>query len=158
MTTQSRFVYVTYIRTTPEKLWAALTRPEFTKAYWGETWQESDWNPGSPWRLMIPDGRVGDAGEILEADHPRRLVISWGIEFQPELKAEGRTRVTYEIEPVTDPGSQSVKLTLTQEIDVPDSKIIAAMSQGWPHLLASLKTLLETGSPLAETAYWPEGH
>lgn len=158
MSVASRFVYVTYIRSTPEKVWAGLTDPVFTRQYWGETWQESDWAPGASWRLMIPDGRVGDAGEIIEVDFPRRLVISWGIEFQAELKAEGRTRVTYEIEPVTDPGSQSVKLTLTQEIDVPDSKIIAAMSQGWPHLLASLKTLLETGSPLAETAYWPEGH
>ena len=59
-----KFVYVTYIRTTPEKLWRALTEPEFTRQYWGETWQDCDWKPGSSWKLMIPDGRVADAGKI----------------------------------------------------------------------------------------------
>lgn len=148
------FVYVTYIRTTPEKLWAALTQPEFTKQYWAETWQESDWKVGSDWRLMIPDGRVGDIGRILEIDYPKKLVIEWSIDFQPDLKAEGPTRVTYLLE---DAGS-AVKLTLTQESGVPKSKIIEAMSQGWPHLFASLKTLLETGEPLIESTKWPEGH
>lgn len=152
--TGSTFVYVTYIRTTPEKLWAALTQPEFTKQYWAETWQESDWKVGSDWRLMIPDGRVGDIGRILEIDYPKKLVIEWSIDFQPDLKAEGPTRVTYLLE---DAGS-AVKLTLTQETGVPKSKIIDAMSQGWPHLFASLKTLLETGEPLIESTKWPEGH
>ncbi len=152
--TGTTFVYVTYIRTTPEKLWAALTQPEFTKAYWAETWQESDWKVGSDWRLMIPDGRVGDVGRILEIDYPKKLVIEWSIDFQPELKAEGPTRVTYLLE---DAGT-AVKLTLTQETPVTKSKIIDAMSQGWPHLFASLKSLLETGEPLIESTKWPEGH
>jgi len=150
---QSRFVYVTYIRTTPERLWEALTAPEMTKRYWAETWQECDWRPGAAWRLMIPDGRVGDTGEVLEYDPPRKLVLAWQIDFVPELREEGPTRVTYVLEPMGD----SVKLTLTQEIDRPDSKVIDAMSNGWPHLLASLKTLLETGTPLEETTKWPEG-
>jgi uncharacterized protein YndB with AHSA1/START domain len=150
----SRFVYVTYIRTTPEKLWAALTQPEFTRAYWAQTWQESDWTPGSPWRAMIPDGRVADAGHIIECDPPKRLVISWSNEFMPDLKAEGPTTVAYDLEPA----GSAVKLTLTQETDVPNSKVIAAMSQGWPHLLASLKSLLETGEPLIESTKWPEGY
>jgi uncharacterized protein YndB with AHSA1/START domain len=149
----SRFVYVTYIRTTPERLWEALTAPEVTKRYWAETWQECDWRPGAAWRLMIPDGRVGDTGEVIEYDPPRKLVLAWQIDFVPELREEGPTRVTYELEPMGD----SVKLTLTQEIDRPDSKVIDAMSNGWPHLLASLKTLLETGTPLEETTKWPEG-
>jgi uncharacterized protein YndB with AHSA1/START domain len=148
------FVYVTYIRTTPEKLWAALTQPEFTKQYWAETWQESDWKPGSDWKAMIPDGRIADKGKILEADHPKRLVISWANEFQPDLKAEGATRVTYELELE----GSAVKLTLTQESPVKDSKLIGAMSQGWPHLLASLKSMLETGKPLIESTKWPEGY
>jgi uncharacterized protein YndB with AHSA1/START domain len=152
--TGTTFVYVTYIRTTPEKLWAALTQPEFTKRYWAETWQESGWKAGSDWRLMIPDGRVGDVGRILEMDHPRKLVIEWSIDFQPELKAEGPTRVTYELEPA----GTAVKFTLTQETPVAKSKIIDAMSQGWPHLFASLKSLLETGEPLIESTKWPEGH
>jgi uncharacterized protein YndB with AHSA1/START domain len=148
------FVYVTYIRTTPEKLWAALTQPEFTKAYWAETWQESDWKPGSPWRTMIHDGRVADSGAIIESDYPRKLVISWQNEFQPDLKAEGPTRVTYELEPA----GSAVKLTLTQESPIKNSKLIDAMSQGWPHLFASLKSLLETGEPLIESTKWPEGY
>jgi len=152
--TGSRFVYVTYIRTTPEKLWAALTQPEFTRAYWAETWQESDWTPGSPWRAMIPDGRVADSGSIVEADHPRKLVIRWQNEFQPDLKAEGPALVTYLLEPA----GSAVKLTLIEEIGIPNSKLIDAMSQGWPHLLASLKSLLETGTPLIESTKWPEGY
>lgn len=150
----SRFVYVIYVRTTPETLWDALTQPEFTKRYWAETWQESDWKPGSDWKLMIPDGRIGDAGRILESDPPNKLVIEWGVEFIPELKAEGPTRVTYELEQM----DQTVKLTLTQESPTPDSKIIDMMSNGWPHLFASMKSLLETGEPLVETTKWPEGH
>jgi uncharacterized protein YndB with AHSA1/START domain len=152
--TGTSFVYVTYIRTTPEKLWAALTEPEFTKKYWAETWQVSDWKPGSDWKAMIPDGRIADKGKILEADYPKRLVISWANEFQPDLKAEGATRVTYELEPE----GSAVKLTLTQESPVRDSKVIAAMSQGWPHLFASLKSMLETGEPLIESTKWPEGY
>lgn len=150
----SRFVYVTYIRTTPEKLWAALTEPEFLKRYWAETWQESDWKPGSAWRAMIKDGRIADAGKILEIDKPRRLVIEWRNEFQPDLKAEGPSRVTYDLEPA----GSAVKLTLTQEIPVAESKLIAAMSEGWPHLFASLKSMLETGKPLIESTKWPEGY
>ena len=152
--TGSRFVYVTYIRTTPEKLWAGLTQPEFTRTYWAETWQESDWTPGSPWRAMIPDGRVADSGSIVEADHPRKLVIRWQNEFQPDLKAEGPALVTYLLEPA----GSAVKLTLIEEIGIPNSKLIDATSQGWPHLLASLKSLLETGTPLIESTKWPEGY
>jgi uncharacterized protein YndB with AHSA1/START domain len=146
-----KFVYVTYIRTTPEKLWDALTKPEFTRAYWCETWQDSAWEAGSPWRIMIPDGRVADSGEVLEVDRPRRLVLSWRNEFRPELKAEGYSRATFEIEPV----GQSVKLTVIHEMERDGSKFIAAVSNGWPHILASLKSLLETGQALAETARWP---
>jgi uncharacterized protein YndB with AHSA1/START domain len=146
-----KFVYVTYIRTTPEKLWDALTKPEFTRAYWCETWQDSAWEAGSPWRIMIPDGRVADSGEVLEVDRPRRLVLSWRNEFRPELKAEGYSRATFEIEPV----GQSVKLTVIHEMERDGSKFIAAVSNGWPHILASLKSLLETGTALPETARWP---
>jgi uncharacterized protein YndB with AHSA1/START domain len=149
----SRFVYVTYIRTTPEKLWRALTDPEFTRRYWCETRQESEWKPGSPWRIMIPDGRVADSGEVLEIEPHRRLVLKWRNEFMHEMHSEGYSRMTYELEPV----GASVKLTVTHEIDRPDSKLIRAVSGGWPHILASLKSLLETGEPLDETSRWPEG-
>lgn len=151
---QDRFVYVTYIRTTPEKLWNALIDPDVTRRYWAETWQESEWSKGAAWRIMIPDGRVGDSGEVLEIDPPRRLVLSWRNEFMPELRSEGYSRVSYDLEPE----GTLVKLTLTQEIDLSESKLLAQMSQGWPMLLASLKSLLETGEPLIETTRWPEGH
>lgn len=152
--TESRFVYVTYIRTTPEKLWQALIDPQFTRQYWAETWQESEWTPGSAWRLMIPDGRVGDQGEIIEAVKPRRLVLSWRNEFKPELKAEGFSRLTLELEPDGD----MVKLTLVHEIDKPKSQLIEAVSGGWPMILASLKSLLETGESLEATRRWPKDH
>jgi uncharacterized protein YndB with AHSA1/START domain len=150
--TGSKFVYVTYIRTTPEKLWDALTQPEFTRQYWTETWQESTWKVGASWKFMIPDGRLGDSGEVLEIDKPRRLVLSWRNEFMPELRLEGYTRLTYELEAMGD----EVKLTLTHESAVPDSKMIEAVSGGWPGILASVKSLLETGQPLASTTKWPE--
>jgi uncharacterized protein YndB with AHSA1/START domain len=150
---ESRFVYVTYIRTSPEKLWQALLDPEFTRRYWCETVQECDWKPGSVWRIMIPDGRVADSGEIIEIEPPRKLVLTWRKEFESEMHDEGYSRLTYELEPIND----SVKLTLIHEMDRPDSKLIQAVSGGWPHILASLKSLLETGEPLAETTRWPEG-
>ncbi|MGD9722235.1 MAG: SRPBCC family protein [Pirellulales bacterium] len=150
----SRFVYVTYIRTTPAKLWEALLEPEFTRQYWAETWQDCAWQQGASWKIMIPDGRVADAGEVLEIVPQRKLVLSWRNEFMPELKAEGYSRLTYEMEPL----EASVKLTVIHEIDVPDSKLIQAVSGGWPHILASLKSLLETGESLVETRRWPEGH
>lgn len=85
----SRFVYVTFIRTTPERLWEALTDPAFTPRYWFGSRHETDWKPGSPWRLVFEDGRIADTGEVLEADPPRRLVLRWRNEFLPEMKAEG---------------------------------------------------------------------
>jgi uncharacterized protein YndB with AHSA1/START domain len=150
---ESRFVYVTYIRTTPEKLWQALIDPEFTRRYWAGTWQESEWKPGASWRIMIPDGRVADSGELVEIEPPRRLVLSWRNEFKPELRAEGHSRLTYELEKV----GESVKLTVIHEMDKPGSKLIEAVSSGWPHILASLKSLLETGESLEETRHWPKG-
>lgn len=151
--TDSRFVYVTYIRTTPEKLWAALIKPEFTRQYWAGTHQVSDWKPGSDWKNMIPDGRVGDSGKVLVFDPPRKLSITWRNEFMPDMKAEGHSTCTYDLEPA----GTAVKLTVTHEIGVANSKLIGGVSEGWPHLLASLKSLLETGEPIIESTKWPEG-
>lgn len=149
------FVYVTYIRTTAERLWEALIKPEFTKQYWAGTWQESDWKAGASWRIMIPDGRVADAGEIVEIDPPKRLVLTWKNMFRPELTAEGRSRLTYALEQQGD----MVKLTVTHEmmdLAAGPSKFIEAVSNGWPAILASLKSLLETGESLAATRQWPK--
>lgn len=147
------FVYVTYIRTTPEKLWRALTEPEFTRQFWVDTWQDCEWKAGASWRLMIPDGRVADSGKILEIEPHRRLVLSWRNEFRPELQAEGYSRLTYLIEQ----DAEMVKLTVMHEIERQHSKFIEAVSGGWPLILSSLKSLLETGQSLEATRRWPEG-
>jgi len=139
---ESKFLYVTYIRTTPEKLWDALTRPEFTRQYWMGISHESDWTPGASWKLVNAEGKVFDAGEVVEIDPPRRLVLSWTNQFREELKAEGPSRATFELEPM----ETTVKLTVTHEIGVADSKFIQAVSGGWPMILSGLKSLLETGS------------
>jgi uncharacterized protein YndB with AHSA1/START domain len=96
---------------------------------------------------------VADSGEILEIDPPRRLVLTWQNHLFPDVHAEGHSRLSYELEPQAD----SVKLTLIHEIDKPDSKLIASVSTGWPAILASLKSLLETGESLAFTRKWPAG-
>jgi len=138
---RSQFVYVTFIRTTPAKLWEALTDPQFIRQYWFNTTVTSDWKKGSSWKMVSSDGSLTDSGEILEIDPPRRMVIRWLNEWKPELKAEGLSRCTIELAPV----DKAVKLTITHEIDRPDSKLITAVSGGWPRILSNLKSLIETG-------------
>lgn len=95
---KSRLVYVTYIRTSPAQLWDAITKPELTKQWWWGTHQETAWKPGSAWKLIFSDGRIADAGEVLEVDRPKHLVLKWRNEFSPELKADGYTRCRLAIE------------------------------------------------------------
>ncbi len=147
------FVYVTFIRTTPEKLWEALTKAEFTRQYWFGITQDCTWQVGASWKMVLPDGRVADTGEVLESDPPRRLVLKWRNEFIPELKAEGFSRCVIEIEQAAD----AVKLTITHSIDRTGSKFIQAVSNGWPTILSSLKSLLETGKPLEGIKPQPKG-
>jgi uncharacterized protein YndB with AHSA1/START domain len=143
----TRFVYVIFIRTTPEALWSALTTADFMKQYWFGMHIETDWKAGSSWRLMFPDGRVADVGEIVELDRPRRLVLKWRNEFRPELKSEGYASCTIALEPT----DGAVKLTITHAIDRADSKLIEAVSGGWPLILSNLKSLLETGELVLKT-------
>lgn len=156
---QTEFVYVTYIDTTPEKLWQALTEPAFTRRYWGDS-QQSDWMVGSKvlWQSG-PDGAFEDLDQVvLESDPPRRLSYTWHT-YQPqhakmfgwsdeqfaELIKEKRSKVTFQIEPV----GSLVKLTVTHDDFEPDSEMLKAISQGWPAILSNLKTLLETGEVLS---------
>ena len=139
---KSTYVYVSYIRTTPEKLWMALTDQEFMKQYWFGMHCESRWTAGSPWRMVTADGRIMDSGEILEAEPQRRLVIRWLHQNRPELKVEGEARCTIEMEPY----GNAVKLTITHTIEREPSKLIDAVSSGWPAIISNLKSLLETGS------------
>ena len=145
--TGSKFVYVTFIRTTPEKLWSALTTPEFIRQYWFDMTHETDWKVGSPWKMLFPDGRIADMGEIAEFEPPRRLAIKWRNEFRPELKAEGWSRCVMELEPA----DNAVKLTVTHTIEFENSKFIEAVSGGWPKILSNLKSLLETGEVAIES-------
>src|SRR5690242_15666795 len=142
------FVYVTYIRTTPEKVWAALTDPATIKTFWLGITATSDFKAGSLWSLKFDDGRVADSGEILEAIPPQRLVIRWRNEFKPELKAEGWSRCTMEIETAEyypDFGGKAVKLTIQHALEGEGGKFIEAVSSGWPKVVSNLKSLLETG-------------
>ena len=143
----SQYVYVTYIRTTPQKLWDALTGPDFQRKYWFDMYQESKWTKGSKWSMHFSDGRVADQGEVLESDPPRRLVLHWHNEFRPELKAEGPARCVYELEQ----DGEVVRLTITHTSQADNSKVIEAVSTGWPRVLSSLKSLLETGHGMPRT-------
>lgn len=139
---ESRFVYVTYIRTTPDKLWSALTNPDFAQQYWLGIRPEAEWKAGGSWKLMFKDGRIADVGEIIEFEPAKRLSIRWRNEFKPEMKAEGWSLCTMEIEPV----GEAVKLTVTHSMKREGAKFIGAVSGGWPQVLSNLKSLLETGS------------
>ncbi len=147
---KSTFVYVTYIRTTPEKLWEALTQTGFAREFFFATTLEADWKAGAAWRSTAPDGTLIDSGEIVEIDPPKRLVVTWRNDYKPEMKAEGDSRMTYELEPK----GEMVKLSVLHEMDRGQSKFIQAVSNGWPIILSSLKSLLETGESLEETRTW----
>lgn len=146
---KSTFVYVTYIRTTPEKLWSALTEAEFIQQYWFGMRCESDWKAGSAWRLVSADDVLYDAGQIVEAAPPRRLVIRWQHQNMPELKAEGDSLCTMELEPI----GEAVKLSITHSIEREPSKLIDAVSGGWPKIMSNLKSLLEGGAVVLQAPY-----
>jgi uncharacterized protein YndB with AHSA1/START domain len=140
----SSYIYVTYIRTTPDKLWEALTTAEFMRKCWFGLHIDTDWLPGSPWKLVFPDGRIADTGEIVEIDRPRRIVLKWQHALRPELAAEGPARCAIDLEPQGD----AVKLTITHTIERAESKLIEAVAGGWPRILSNLKSLIETGEIL----------
>jgi len=147
----STFIYVTYIRTTADKLWSALTTPDFMEQYWFGARPESDYRRGSPWKITLADGTLADSGEILESDPPKRLVIKWRNEFKPELKAEGWSRCVMELEPA---GDDVMKLTITHGLDVGGEKFVQSVSGGWPRILSNLKSLLETGEVAMTNKAW----
>ena len=146
---RSTYVYVMYIRSTPQKLWSALTDAEFMKQYWFGTSCHSQWTAGSPWTMVRSDGEITDSGEIIEAEPPRRLVIRWRHQSRPELHSEGDSRCTIELEPV----GAAVKLSITHTIECDPSQLIVAVSGGWPKIISNLKSLLETGSIVLVDAY-----
>lgn len=136
------YVYVTFIRTTPEKLFEAIVRPELTRRYWGHENISADWQPGSDWQHVRTDeARTVDlVGKVIESDPPRRLVISWANESQKD-DPEQYSLVTFDIEAQGD----RVKLTVAHVDLQPGSGMLAGISKGWPFVLSSLKSFLETG-------------
>ncbi|HLG74698.1 MAG TPA: metalloregulator ArsR/SmtB family transcription factor [Chloroflexota bacterium] len=157
---KTAFVYTTYIKTTPERLWQALTEPAFTKRYWGGLEIETDWKPGSAITLHHGGAALIDPEQrVLEADPPRRLsytwnkmtpewAATWGLDadFVARLQREPRSKVTFEIEPA----GGAVKLTVIHDDLEPGGLTLESISGGWPIVLSNLKSLLETGEPLPQ--------
>jgi uncharacterized protein YndB with AHSA1/START domain len=138
------FVYVTYIETTLEKLWDALTKSEFSERYWWGTKILSNWKVGSPFALVM-NGTTTDVGEVLEFDRPRRLSYTFHHVLSEEARKERPTKVVFNLEP----HGKLVKLTLTHEDFEDGSKLLSGISKGWPAILSSLKSMLESGTALA---------
>jgi uncharacterized protein YndB with AHSA1/START domain len=140
------FVYVTYISTSPEKAWNALIDSKMTVKYWQHV-NVSDWNPGSTWehRRSNPEGHLDLVGKVVESSPPRRLVLTWAFPAD-EGREEKYSRVTFEIEPFRD----VVRLTVTHERLEPGSEMLQGITEGWPMVLSSLKSLLEVGKPLPQ--------
>jgi len=142
---ESRFLYVTFIRATPDRIFAALTDPEQNKKFWHGYRQTSSWKVGDDYAIVSGDGEAWDTGKVLACDPPKRLSVSWIHQKDEAMKAEGESVATFELEPVN---ASVTKVTLTHVIGIaPPSKFIEAVSSGWP-ILASLKSLLETGEAL----------
>ena len=137
-----KLVYTTFIRTTPKKLWTAITKPEFTRQYWAGVENVSDWKKGSKWEHIGGDKQreVWITGKVLECTPPKRLVLSWA---DPDDLAD-KSRVTFEIEPAED----MVCLTVTHDNFKAGSSMVAKVSGGWPRVLSSMKSFLETGKGL----------
>src|SRR6266404_2470157 len=138
-------VYTIYIASTPEKVWQALTTAEFSRKYFSGFAVEAELKVGGAFLARAPDGSVHISGEVIECDPPRKLTITWNVNWPGLVEKLGVTLVTYEIERAGD----AVKLALTQAHGRPISDdILSGGRQGWPAILSSLKSLLETGEAL----------
>ncbi|WP_316184597.1 MULTISPECIES: SRPBCC family protein [unclassified Bradyrhizobium] len=139
-------VYTIYIASTPEKVWEALTSAEFSRQYFFGNAVEIDPKIGGSYIVRTLDGALHISGEVIECDPPRKLTVTFNVNWPALIEALGQTLVTYEIEPAGD----AVRLTMIEshERPLPDD-ILEGGRQGWPAILSSLKSLLETGRPLA---------
>lgn len=138
-------VYTIYIRATPEKVWEAITLPQFTRLFFFGFNVDIELRVGGKFALRTDDGATDVAGEVVECDPPRKLVVTWGVNWVDLVKHIGISLVTYEIEQAGD----SVRLTLTQAQDRElDDRVLSGGRRGWPLILSSLKSLLETGQGL----------
>ena len=138
-------VYAIYIAATPEKVWQALTSAEFSRKYFGGLSVEVEERIGGAFVLRAPDGSVHISGEVVECDRPRKLTVTFNVNWPGLVEALGVELVRYEIEPAGD----TVRLTMSQLHDRPISDdILSGGREGWPAILSSLKSLLETGNAL----------
>jgi uncharacterized protein YndB with AHSA1/START domain len=138
-------VYTIYIASTPERVWEALTSAEFSRKYFFGFAVEAELKVGGAFIVRAPDGSLHISGEVIECDPPRRLTITWNVNWPALVEKLGVTLVTYEIEPA----GEAIRLTLTEAHERPiDDDILSGGRQGWPAILSSLKSLLETGQPL----------
>lgn len=146
-------VYTIYIASTPEKVWQALTTAEFSRKYFFGNVVEVDQKVGGAYVVRTPDGALHISGEVIECDPPRKLTITFNVNWPELIEKLGPTLVSYEIEPAGD----AVKLTMLQshDRDISDD-VLSGGRQGWPAILSSLKSLLETGQPLAIKMQPPE--
>jgi len=139
-------VYTIYIASTPEQVWEALTSPEFSRKYFFGNTVEVELKVGGAYIVRQPDGKLHISGEVIECDPPRKLAFTFNVNWPALIDKLGATLVSYEIEPAGD----AVRLTMTESHDRPLSDdILSGGRSGWPAILSSLKSLLETGSPLA---------
>jgi uncharacterized protein YndB with AHSA1/START domain len=146
-------VYAIYIASMPEKVWEALTSAEFSRQYFFGNSVEVDLKVGGAYILRTPDGAPHISGEVIECDRPRKLTITFNVNWPALIEKLGPTLVTYDIEPA----GEAVKLTMTEAHDRPLSDdILSGGRQGWPAILSSLKSLLETGKPLVVKMAPPE--
>jgi uncharacterized protein YndB with AHSA1/START domain len=147
-------VYVIYIATTPEKVWQALTDPELSAKYFHGSRLETEPKVGGAFVVRFPDGRVNVRGEVVESSPPRRLATTWTVEWRPDFRELPPCIVSYDIEPL----GESVKLTMTESYswNVPDALLLGGRA-GWPAILSSLKSVLETGKPLSIKLEPPQG-
>ena len=141
-TFKPKTVYVTYIAATPEKVWQALISPEFTRKYFWDRTIVLEPRRGGAFVLRLPDGRVNVAGKVIEYDPPRKLSVTWRVEWPEDFRKLPECLVSYEIAPAGD----AVRLTMTESHswDVPEA-ILSGGRMGWPAVLSGLKSLLETG-------------
>ena len=146
METKPSHVFVVFIRTTPERVWEAITNSEFTIHYYYSSTVESAWTPGAPYVYSI-QGHPAIVGRVLEADPPRKLVCTFDAKWDDEVAADAPSRITWEIEPA---GEDVSKLTVVHDGFEAETATFRSIGGGMPLILSALKTLLETGVPLVE--------
>ena len=139
-------VYRIFIKASPEKVWEGITSPAFTARYFYGSHIEPPLEAGAPFRSLGPDGNALVLGDILEVDRPRRFVHTWRAQWSPALAADPPSRVTWELEPA---GPGVTKLTLTHDQFPGETATFTEVAGGWMYVLSGLKTVLETGEPLA---------